>query len=143
MYTALSDYGWKREDGKLAVEWEVPENIERAKASMEFMLKGCNAKADAQLIIYRCSCKRSGRICGSSCQCLNCTNIPSQTQTCTTELEIETLDLLEQQDEEDEQYITDSEDDELEDLRVERETDEIMRFVFGDDYSSDESDNST
>ena len=51
MYTALSDYGWKREDGKLAVEWEVPENIERAKASMEFMLKGCNAKADAQLII--------------------------------------------------------------------------------------------
>ena len=39
MYTALSDNGWKREDGKLAVEWEVPENIERAKASMEFMLK--------------------------------------------------------------------------------------------------------
>ena len=50
MYTALSDNGWKREDGKLAVEWEVPENIERAKASMEFMLKGCNAKADAQLV---------------------------------------------------------------------------------------------
>ena len=63
---------------------------------------------------------------------------------CTTELEIETLDLLEQQqDEEDEQYITDSEDDELEDLRVEGDSDEIMRFVFGDDYSSDESDNST
>ena len=52
-HAALSDYGSKREDGKLAVEWEVPENIEKAQASMEFMLKGCKCKGGCST--RRCS----------------------------------------------------------------------------------------
>ena len=116
----------------MEVEWEVPENIQKAKKSLDFMLKGCKCKGGCST--RRCSCKRSEKICGPSCQCINCTNIP--TKAVTTELE--TLDLLDEEQEQEEEYVSDS-DDELDDLRVERETDDIMRFVFGDSSASDDS----
>lgn len=123
------------------MEWEVPENIEKAQASTEFILKGCKCKGGCSS--RRCSCRKKERICGPSCQCVNCSNIPTL-EACTTQKdisELETIDLLEEQDqeeeEEEEEYVTDSEDDELDDLRCDRETDEIMRLVFGDD-SDDE-----
>ena len=75
------------------------------------------------------------KICGPSCQCINCTNIPNKAVT----TELETLDLLDEEQEQEEEYVSDS-DDELDDLRVERETDDIMRFVFGDSSASDDSD---
>ena len=42
--TAMTEYGWRRENGKLEIDWEVQENIEKAKMSLDFVLKGCKCK---------------------------------------------------------------------------------------------------
>ncbi len=119
------------------MEWEVPENIEKAQASMEFILQGCKCKGGCST--RRCSCQRKDRICGPSCQCINCMNTPTTPPTTQAYVsELETLDLLtEEQDQEEAEYVNDSDDDDLDDLRAEREMEEIMCFVFGEDSDED------
>ena len=46
--TALTEYGWIREEGRLSIVWEAPENIRKAKAKLEFVLSGCRCKQAVQ-----------------------------------------------------------------------------------------------
>lgn len=120
----------------MAVEWEVPENIENPQASMEFMLKGCKCKGGCST--RRCSCQRKDRVCGPSCQCINCVNTPTQPPTTQAYVsELETLDLFDEEQDQEEEYVNDSDDDDLDELRIDSEMEEIMHFVFGDE-SDDE-----
>ena len=121
------------------MEWEVPENIKKAQASMDFILKGCKCKGGCST--RRCSCCRKDRLCGPSCQCINCTNTPTQPATTQGYVrDLETLDLLtEERDQEEAEYVHKSDDD-LEDLRAEREEEGIMQFVFGEDSEEDDKD---
>jgi len=77
----------------------------------------------------RCSCQRKDRICGPSCQCINSLNTCTPTQPPTNQSyvsELETLDLLNKEHELEEEY---SQNDDLNDLREDRETEDIMCFV--------------
>ena len=38
----LQDYGWKRSNGSLEVVWEVPENVAKVQARLEFAFDGCS-----------------------------------------------------------------------------------------------------
>ena len=69
---ALTDYGWKRQNGKLQIEWEVPQNIAKSKSSIDFFLSGCKCKTGCSTRI--CSCKKKERKCGPSCSCHFCKN---------------------------------------------------------------------
>ena len=133
-YTALTDYGWRRENGVLQVDWEVQANIDKAKACLEFVLAGCKCRTGCST--RRCSCKKNDRMCGPSCNCINCTNsthtpVPSSNDT--TDLEVQ--DLLSEPTEN--EYVDDSGDD-LEEMREDEELTEIVNFVFGPE--SDEED---
>lgn len=133
-YTALTDYGWRRENGVLEIVWEVQENVDKARASLEFVLSGCKCKTGCST--RRCSCKKKDRICGPSCSCINCMNstrtpVPSANDP--TDLEVQ--DLLNEPTED--EYVNDSEDD-LEEMREDEELADIMEFVFG--AESDEED---
>ena len=44
LITGMTQYGWNRENGKLEIDWEVTENIDKAKASLDFVLSGCKCK---------------------------------------------------------------------------------------------------
>lgn len=123
-HAGLVEYGWKRENGTLAVVWEMPENVEKAKASLNFVMSGCKCKTGCST--RRCSCQNKGRICGPSCQCINCTNNAHTKETDTADLEVE--DLLNESGHDD--YIEESEDD-LEEMRMDKELVEIMDSVFG------------
>ena len=68
--TALTEYGWSPEQGRLSIVWEAPENIRKAKANLEFVLSGCKTGCST----LRCSCKKQGRHCGPGCHCSNCSN---------------------------------------------------------------------
>ena len=105
---------------------------------MDFILKGkCKGGCSTQ----RCSCCRKDRLCGPSCQCINYTNTPIQPATTQGYVrDLETLDLLtEERDQEEAEYVHKSDDD-LEDLRAEREVEGIMQFVFGEDSEEDDKD---
>ena len=43
--TDLQTHGWKKSEGCLQVVWEVPENVARVNARLEFAFDGCNCKA--------------------------------------------------------------------------------------------------
>ena len=140
-FAALTDYGWKRENGVLEIVWEVSENIAKSKSSLEFFLSGCKCKTGCSTRI--CSCKKKDRKCGPSCSCHFCKNtINPQKETCTSETDLLVQDLLEEHS--DDTYVEESDDD-LEDLRNEemdndQELQELMDYVFGpetddEDYS--------
>ena len=129
-HAGLVEYGWKRENGILAVVWEIPENVEKAKASLNFVMSGCKCKTGCST--RRCSCKSKDRICGPSCQFINCTNNAQTRDTDTADLEVE--DLLNESEHDD--YIDESEDD-LEEMRMDKELAEIIDSVFGPDSDED------
>ena len=70
----------ERENGKLEihVDWEVTENMDKAKASLDFVLSGCKCKTGCKTRISSC---RKERECGPSCCCHFCTNTCNETQT--------------------------------------------------------------
>ena len=70
--TAMTEYGWRRENRKLEIDWEVQENREKAKMSLDFVLKGCKCKTGCKTRI--CSCRKKERQCGPSCYCQFCNN---------------------------------------------------------------------
>jgi len=47
------------------------------------------------------------------------------------------LDLFDEEQDQEEEYVNDSDDDDLDELRIDSEMEEIMHFVFGDE-SDDE-----
>ena len=109
--------------GKLALEWKVPENIEKAQESMDFILKGCKCKAGCSM---QCSCHRKYRLCG--CHCINCTNTPTQPAATPAYVrDLETLYLLTYKQDQEVRYVQASDND-LDDLRAEREVEETSHF---------------
>ena len=137
-FAALTEYGWKRESGKLEIVWEVSANITRSQSSIDFFLGGCKCKTGCSTRI--CSCKKKERICGPSCSCHYCKNtLQPEKDTCIHETELVVQELLDERT--DDVYIEESDDD-LDDLRQEEmDNDEelqvLMDFVFGPD-SDDE-----
>ena len=120
----------------MGVEWETPENIQRAKASLDFVLKGCKCKTGCST--RRCSCRHKDSICGPGCQCLNCANThthPPTSESTDATSQLEVLDMLEEEQQE-EEYVSDSSDD-LDEQRVDKETTEVMLSVFGEDSEDD------
>ena len=126
---ALTDYGWTRENNKLAVVWELPDNIEKATASLNFIMSGCKCKTGCST--RRCSCQRKKRVCGPSCQCINCSNFTQSSTAVDTRspcIDLEVEDLLSEPIQE--EYVEESDDD-LQDERNDDELEDIMEFVFG------------
>ena len=45
----LKDYGWDRVNGQLQVVWEVPENLSKVQATLDFAFSGCKCK---QVVVH-------------------------------------------------------------------------------------------
>ena len=140
----LQDYGWKRSNGSLEVVWEVPENVAKVQARLEFAFDGCSCRVTG-CTTCRCKCIKKGKICGPACRCLNCHNTrvydaDLKLDDAVQELEIGDVAREHQMDEE---LVDDSDFDEDLDERMRADEDltTIMDFVFGSD--SDEDDFST
>ena len=137
--TAMTQYGWKRENGKLTIHWEVTENVERAKVSLDFVLNGCKCKTGCKTRL--CSCKKKERKCGPSCACHFCTNITAHIYTCSSDVTDLVVDELLQEDDTN-IYVEDSEDDLEEWRQDEMDADEelktLMEFVFGSDSDQED-----
>ena len=123
--TAMTEYGWRRENGKLEIDWEVQENIEKAKMSLDFVLKGCKCKTGCKTRI--CLCRKKERQCDPS------NNLNTQRHTRPDETDLVVQELLEENNAD---TYTDDSDDGLEDWRREEMDDDeelrtLMEFVFG------------
>ena len=83
-------------------------------------------------------------MCGPSCRCYSCTNVnKNNTAESTNVQELEAIELIAEEKEMEEEYVEDSDnDDDDEYLRLEREVDEIMKYVFGEE-SEDEDETTT
>ena len=117
----------------LEVIWEVPENVSKVQARLDFAFSGCKCKTGCTT--RRCKCLKQGKTCGPGCQCLNCRNLPSienQSHTVESHLldELETEERLDEMGGEESELVEDSDEDlelEIEDEEIE----EIMQYVFG------------
>ena len=141
-FAGMTEYGWKRENGRLQRVWEVPENIIKSVSTLDFFLSGCRCKMGGSTRI--CSCKKKDRKCGPSCCCQFCKNIKKfEKETCTSERDLVIQGLLEEHS--DNTYVEESDDEDLEHLRNEEmDNDEelqgIMDFVFGPDTDEEDLD---
>ena len=68
----LDAFGWNTQGTKLSVEWDSPDNIERVKNRVAFLLHGCKCRTGCTTL--RCKCLKVGRQCGPGCACLQCQN---------------------------------------------------------------------
>ena len=140
LFAAMTEYGWKRDNGRLEIHWEVTENIEKAKSSLDFILCGCKCKTGCKTRI--CSCRKKERQCGPSCYCQFCTNNRKTTQTNAPSHEIDLLvdELVQESD--DGPYVDDSDDDLVEWRQEEMDDDEelrtLMEFVFGSESDKED-----
>ena len=55
-FAGMTEYGWKRENGRLQIVWEVPENIIKSVSTLDFFLSGCRCKTGCSTRI--CSSRR-------------------------------------------------------------------------------------
>ena len=46
-FTALDCFGWKKNDGRLEIEWETPENQAKTRERVEHVLNDCKARQAA------------------------------------------------------------------------------------------------
>ena len=144
LITEMTQYGWKRENGKLEIDWEVTENIDKAKASLDFILSGCKCKTGCKTRI--CSCRKKERECGPSCCCHFCTNTCNETQTQihtpSHEIDLVVDELIQENENNDDAYVEDSEDDLEEWHHKEMDGDEKLRtlveFVFGSESDKED-----
>ena len=112
------------------VVWEVPENLEKAKKRLDFVLHGCKCKTGCTT--RRCKCRKEERDCGPGCQCINCHNT-HHSSSAVADIELEVQDQLESL--QDDQYVDESDND----LEVsDDELDEIMESVFGGESDSED-----
>ena len=77
-YPLLTDYGWKIENGKVAIKWDDPENVKAIHENVAYLTRGCGCKK-SECKDGKCKCKKAGHACGPGCTCKNCKN----TETCT------------------------------------------------------------
>lgn len=133
-YSALTDYGWKRSEGHLEVIWEVPENVLKVQARLDFAFSGCKCKTGCTT--RRCKCLKQEKSCGPGCQCLNCQNLPKSQPAHTRLLnELEAEERLEEMCAGESELVEDSDKDV--ELEVDEETEEIMEYVFGSESDDD------
>ena len=64
--------GWIEDNGKLAIDWESQENIQKVRKRVDLLLKGCACKTGCKT--NRCSCKRNCLACSPGCRCMHCCN---------------------------------------------------------------------
>ena len=132
----MSEYGWERQDGKLNIVWDVPENITRVQERIEYILKGCRCKTGCQTRRYKCQRHKPPMKCGPGCHCTNCTNTHTH-HTTADNPEVREIELREHLDEhQPDEYVEDS-DTEQDEMKEDEELEEIMHFVFGSDHESD------
>ena len=74
---SLKCKGQTIENGKLEIVWEVLENIQKAKASLDFVLTGCKCKTGCTTRI--CSCRKKELECAPSYSCQFCKNMNTPT----------------------------------------------------------------
>ena len=59
-FAGMTEYGWKRENGRLQIVWEVPENIIKSVSTLDFFHSGCRCKTGCSTRI--CSCKKTENV---------------------------------------------------------------------------------
>ena len=130
LFAAMTEYGWKRDNGRLEIHWEI---IEKAKSSFDFILCGCKCKTGLNIRI--CSCRRRRDNAEQvAIYCQFCTNNRKTTQTNAPSHEIDLLvdELIQESD--DGPYVDDSDDDLVEWRQEEMDDDDelctLMEFVF-------------
>lgn len=129
----MNRFGWKRNEGKLEVIWDSPENIELVHQRVQFVLSGCRCKTGCTT--RRCKCTKEGRKCGPGCRCTGCRNTTVTQPSVPEELfELEADDFNPP----DDGCLTDESDDLDEQAESDCEEDELMRDIFGSDGDSDE-----
>ena len=137
-----NDTVWmEKENGKLEIDWEVTENIDKAKASLDFVLSGCKC-CRTRICLFR----KNGRECGPSCCCHFCTNTCNETQTQihapSHEIDLVVDELIQENENSDGAYVEDSEDDIKEWHHEEMDGDEelrtLMEFVFGSESDKED-----
>ena len=133
-FVALDEYGWRREQGRLEIVWEVKENIQKSQERINYVLKGCGCRTGCKT--KRCNCKKNSSKCGPGCRCVNCSNLCSQTFASSeeiVEIEEDNDNVLHFLDE----YDIDVEDSEAGSLSVASETDDqeakSMMFELSED----------
>ena len=65
--------GWLKDDSGYSIDWESTETIQKIKATLDFLNKGCTCKTGCKT--KRCSCQKNERQCGTGCECRGCTNM--------------------------------------------------------------------
>ena len=66
-HVSTSLRGWVTENGKVQVDWDSPENLEKTRESVAFLTHGCGCKTGCSTA--RCKCVKMGRLCGPGCTC--------------------------------------------------------------------------
>lgn len=131
---ALEQYGCSRENEKLQIVWDTPENIARKLDQLHSVFNGCKCKTGCTT--RRCKCNKENNRCGPGCNCLNCSNtMTAHHEGAVEELEIE--EVIENRNFSESELTDDSEDDLVPEIHQDKKIDEIMHFVFGVDYDSD------
>ena len=121
--------------------WDVPENIQRVKERVEYVLSGCKCKTGCGT--RRCKCRKSGRSCGPGCHCHGCVNVPnSNGDPETDDLEDTVAVDVMRAESEQQEYMNESDED-SDDVEEDNdsETEQIMTSVFGGDTSDDDESN--
>ena len=72
----LDAFGWKTQGTDISVEWDSPDNIEKVRNRVAFLLHGCKCKTGCGTL--RCKCLKASRPCGPGCSCLQCQNMPQE-----------------------------------------------------------------
>ena len=121
IFDSPENQGWLKEDTEYAIDWESKEVLQRIKATLDFLEKGCSCKT-----AKRCSCKKKERSCGAGCECRSCSNICLKDSTTQEELteasnsasesDSETTEDSDSETELDTEIITDFNSDEVVDL---------------------------
>ncbi len=124
--TPISSYGWTVTEGQLSIVWDTTGNIQAIHDRVATLLKGCKCATGCST--GRCGCRKNNRECSVGCQCTNCLNMAATVTDKSPELaEI----ALEEQVREDEDS--------------DKDTHELMEWVFGgelddSDHDSDDED---
>ena len=116
--------GWLKEETEYSIDWESKEVLQRVKATLDFLDKGCSCKTGCKP--KRCSCKKKERSCGAGCECKGCTNIHLKDPDSTNATTLSVCTQEESEDEVSEYETSDSE------TEHELETEIITDFNFDD-----------
>ncbi|CAC5392585.1 unnamed protein product [Mytilus coruscus] len=79
----LSKSGWQITDNRLEIVWDTVLNFQKVEKTVEWYTKGCGCKTGCKT--NRCKCKKAQNdkcdgFCGPGCKCVNCFNVPDETE---------------------------------------------------------------